>query len=161
MIGSAIGRPLSRPISHPNTGGSPQPQPRDSGAIVSKTPLKQGAKQKRDRGRDSQPRPRPRLNSQPQGATEIGCIVKCEAQTSPPFWQFSGEGGDFVRCACSMLIRLALPQCLSLRGTNSQTMVRAKLRSKLRRPQTLYLPGEMRNLDHSLTFWGGKTQTMV
>ena len=49
-IGSAIGRPLSRPISHPNTGGSPQPpcskplwraQPRDSGAIVSKTPLKQ------------------------------------------------------------------------------------------------------------------------
>ena len=49
-IGSAIGRPLSRPISHPNTGGSPQPprskplggaQPRDSGAIVSKTTLKQ------------------------------------------------------------------------------------------------------------------------
>ena len=50
-IGSAIGRPLSRPISHPNTGRSPQPprskplggaaQPRDSGAIVSKTPLKQ------------------------------------------------------------------------------------------------------------------------
>ena len=49
-IGSAIGRPLSRPISHPNTGGSPQPprskplggaQPRASGAIVSKTPLKQ------------------------------------------------------------------------------------------------------------------------
>ena len=48
-IGSAIGRPLSRPISHPNTGWSPQPprskplggaQPRDSGAIVSKTPLK-------------------------------------------------------------------------------------------------------------------------
>ena len=48
-IGSAIGRPLSRPISHPNTRGSPQPprskplrgaQPRDSGAIVSKTPLK-------------------------------------------------------------------------------------------------------------------------
>ena len=24
-IGSAIGRPLSCPISHPNTGGSPQP----------------------------------------------------------------------------------------------------------------------------------------
>ena len=49
-IGSAIGRPLSRPISHPRTGRSPQPprskplrgaQPRDSGAIVSQTPLKQ------------------------------------------------------------------------------------------------------------------------
>ena len=49
-IGSAIGRPLSLPISHPNTGGSPQPprskplwgaQPRDIGAIVSKTRLKQ------------------------------------------------------------------------------------------------------------------------
>ena len=49
-IGSVIRRPLSRPISHPNAGGSPQPprskplggaQPRDSGAIVSKTPLKQ------------------------------------------------------------------------------------------------------------------------
>ena len=49
-IGSAIGRPISRPISLPNTGGSPQPppskplggaQPRDSGAIVSQTPLKQ------------------------------------------------------------------------------------------------------------------------
>ena len=39
VIGSAIGRPLSRPISHPNTGGSPQP--RDSGAIVSKAPLKE------------------------------------------------------------------------------------------------------------------------
>ena len=50
-IGSAIGRPLSRPISHPNTvvgvlnrpvlnrlGGSTAS---DSGAIVSKTPLKQ------------------------------------------------------------------------------------------------------------------------
>ena len=49
-IGSAIGRALSRPISHPRAGGSPQPprskplrgaQPRDSGAIVSQTPLKQ------------------------------------------------------------------------------------------------------------------------
>ena len=49
-IESAIGRALSRPISHPNTGGGPQPrrskplggpQPRDSGAIVSKTPLNQ------------------------------------------------------------------------------------------------------------------------
>ena len=49
-IGSAIGRPLSRPISHPRTGRSPQPprskplrgaQPRDSGAIVSQTSLKQ------------------------------------------------------------------------------------------------------------------------
>ena len=49
-IGSAIGRPLSRPISHPRTGRSPQPprskplrgaQPRDSGAIVPQTPLKQ------------------------------------------------------------------------------------------------------------------------
>ena len=49
-IGSAIGRALSRPISHPRTGGSPQPprskplrgaQPRDSGAVVSQTPLKQ------------------------------------------------------------------------------------------------------------------------
>ena len=49
-IGSAIGRPLSRPISHPRTGRRPQPprskplrgaQPRDSGAIVSETPLKQ------------------------------------------------------------------------------------------------------------------------
>ena len=78
-IGSAIGRPLSRPISHPNTGGSPQPprskplegaRPRDSGAIVSKTPFKTSAKQKRDRGCDSQPRPRPRLISQPQGATK-------------------------------------------------------------------------------------------
>ena len=48
-IGSAIGRPPSRPILHPNTGGSPQPprskplwgaQPRDN-AIVSKMPLKQ------------------------------------------------------------------------------------------------------------------------
>ena len=46
-IGSAIGRPLSRPIWHPRTGRSPQPprskplrgaQPRDSGAIVSQTP---------------------------------------------------------------------------------------------------------------------------
>ena len=79
-IGSAIGRPLSRPISHPNTGGSPQPprskplggaQPRDSGAIVSKKPLKTSAKQKRDRGRDSQTQPRPQLNSQPQGATKL------------------------------------------------------------------------------------------
>ena len=49
-IQSAIGRPLSRPISHPRTGRSPQPprskplrgaQPRDSGAIVSQTSLKQ------------------------------------------------------------------------------------------------------------------------
>ena len=50
-IGSAIGRPLSRPISHPNTGAGvlnrtvlnrrSWAQPRDSGAIVSKTPLKQ------------------------------------------------------------------------------------------------------------------------
>ena len=49
-IGSAIGRPLSRPISHPCKGRSSQPphskplrgaQPRDSGAIVSQTPLKQ------------------------------------------------------------------------------------------------------------------------
>ena len=48
-IGSAIGKALSRPISHPRTGRSPQPprskppsgtQPRDSGAIVSQTPLK-------------------------------------------------------------------------------------------------------------------------
>ena len=77
-IGSAIGRPLSRPILHPNTGGSAQPhrskplggaQPRDSGTIVSK-PFKTSAKKKRDRGRDSQPHPRPRLNSQPQGATK-------------------------------------------------------------------------------------------
>ena len=37
-IGSAIGRPLSRPISHPTAW---QAQPRDSGAIVFKTPLKQ------------------------------------------------------------------------------------------------------------------------
>ena len=78
-IGSAIGRLLSRPISHPRTGGSSQPprskplggaQPSDSGAIVSKKPIKTSAKQKRDRGRDSQPRPRPRLSSQPQGATK-------------------------------------------------------------------------------------------
>ena len=91
-IGSAIGRPLSRPISHPRTGKSPQPphskplrgaQPRDSGAIVSQTTLKQAwnhfktsVKQKRDRGSDSQPRPRPRLNSQPQGATKIKCQDK-------------------------------------------------------------------------------------
>ena len=43
-IGSAIGRPLSGPILHPNPGGSPQPprsKPCDSGAIVSETPLKQ------------------------------------------------------------------------------------------------------------------------
>ena len=49
-IGSAIGRPLFRPISHPRKGRSPQPprskplrgaQPRDSGAIESQTPLKQ------------------------------------------------------------------------------------------------------------------------
>ena len=46
-IGSATGRALSRPISHPHAGGSSQPalpksaQPRDSGAIVSQTPLKQ------------------------------------------------------------------------------------------------------------------------
>ena len=49
-IGSAIGGPLSRPFSQPNTGGSPRPprsqplwgaQPHDSGAIVSKTPWKQ------------------------------------------------------------------------------------------------------------------------
>ena len=49
-IGSAIGRPLSRPISHPNTVvgvlnrlvlNRLGAQPRDSGAIVSQTPLKQ------------------------------------------------------------------------------------------------------------------------
>ena len=49
-IGSAIGTPLCRPISHRNTGGSPQPpsskplggaQPLDGCAIVSKTPVKQ------------------------------------------------------------------------------------------------------------------------
>ena len=48
-IGSAIGRPLSRPIWHPNTVvgvlnrlvlNRLGAQPRDSGAIVSKTPLK-------------------------------------------------------------------------------------------------------------------------
>ena len=83
-IGSAIGEALSRPISHLNTGGSPQPprskplwgaQPRYSGAIVSNTPSKKSTKQKRDRGRNSQPRPRPRLNSQPQGATK--CVSTC------------------------------------------------------------------------------------
>ena len=49
-IESAIGRPLSRPISHPNTGGSPQPsRSKPLGVlnraivalIVSKNPLKQ------------------------------------------------------------------------------------------------------------------------
>ena len=42
-------------------------QPRDSGAIVAKTPFKTSAKQKCDRGRDSQPRSQPRLNCMEQG----------------------------------------------------------------------------------------------
>ena len=88
-IGSAIGRLLSRPMSHPNTQvgvlnrlvlNRLGAQPRDSGAIVSKSPLKTSAERKHDRSpilnrvldRDcnSQPRPRPRLNSQLQGATK-------------------------------------------------------------------------------------------
>ena len=78
-IGSAIGRPLSCPISHPRTGGSPQlprskplrgAQPRDRWRYSVSNPFKTSAKRKRDRGRDSQPRPRPRLKSQPQGATK-------------------------------------------------------------------------------------------
>ena len=82
-IGSAIGEaPISPYLASKHSCGSPQPprskplwgaQPRDSGAIVSKTPLKQAQNKNAmgsDRGRDSQPRPRPRLNSQPQGATK-------------------------------------------------------------------------------------------
>ena len=40
-------------------------------------PFKTSAKPKRDRGRDSQHRPRPRLNSQPQGATQLVCPLTC------------------------------------------------------------------------------------
>ena len=43
----------------------------------------------------------------------------------------------------------------------TQTMVREKLGPKLRPLQTLYLSGERRNSDRGLSFWGGKTQTMV
>ena len=43
----------------------------------------------------------------------------------------------------------------------AQTMVREKLGPKPRPPQTLYLPKKRRNSDHGLSFWGGKTQTMV
>ena len=67
--------------SHPNTGRSSQqprskplkgPQPRDSGAIVSKTPLKQARNKNAIEAAILNHVLDPRLNSQPQGATKAG-----------------------------------------------------------------------------------------
>ena len=80
-MGSAIGSPylaLSRIHTQVAVFNRLVPnrlqEPRDSGAIVSKTTLKH-SRNKNAIGRDSQPRPRPRLNSQLQGRQPADPVV--------------------------------------------------------------------------------------
>ena len=59
-----------------------------------------------------------------------------------------------------MLIRLPLPQFSALAGGNSDHGPR-KTRTKTQTTPDSVFIGERRNSDHGLSFWGGKTQTMV
>ena len=118
-IGSAIGRPLSRPISHPNTGRSPQPprskplggaQPRDSGAIVSKPPLKQARNKNAIEAAILN-----RVLDRDWALNRRGPLRRCEkvsspAMRQPPFdlSEFTGEMPEKLRCeilACWVLFR--------------------------------------------------------